>query len=256
MSLPALGLQLIRSMAERMPPSAGSRRAISFGYPDILASEEQLFELFGNEVSRELRFRPDSEAILKWHSATKHADRIVESRHFFSLIGYELTIADIARVRGDELLVDLNEPLEPALMSQPFDLVVDGGTAEHCFNIGQAFKNMAELVKMGGFILHINPAAMFNHGFYNLNPTLYSDFYSQNGFTVLFLKAAANMVSAPELIDVPPFARFKEMPVDASILCVAQRVSQEPVRWPMQAKYRLNPTQTAGTQPSSVKPAP
>ncbi len=249
MSLPALSLELIRSMAERMPPSAGPRRAISFGYPDILASEDQLFELFGNEVSRELRFRPDSESILKWHSAAALTNRIVESRHFFSLIGYDLTIADIARVRGDEVLVDLNEPLEPALTAQPFDLVIDGGTAEHCFNIGQAFKNMAELVKLGGCILHINPAAMFNHGFYNLNPTLYNDFYTENGFTMLFLKAAANMVEAPQLIDVPTRARFKQLPVSASILCVAQRVSQQPVRWPMQAKYRLNPTQTAGPRP-------
>jgi hypothetical protein len=244
MSLPAVGLQLIGSMAERMPPAEGLRRAISFGYPDILANEEQLFELFGNEVSRALRFRTDSASILKWHSATKHANRIVESRHFFSLIGYELTIADIARVRGDELLVDLNEPLDPALTAQRFDLVIDGGTAEHCFNIGQAFKNMAELVKLGGFILHINPAAMFNHGFYNLNPTLYADFYSENGFTLLFLKAAENMVSAPRLIDVPPWSRFKELPVDASILCVAQRSSEQAIRWPMQAKYRFNPTQT------------
>lgn len=255
MSLPALGLELIRSMAKRMPPSAGTRRAISFGYPDILASEDQLFELFGNEVSSELRFRPDSEAILKWHSAAELMDRVVESRHFFSLIGYDLTIADIARVRGDELLVDLNEPLAPVLASQPFDLVIDGGTSEHCFNIGQAFKNMAELVKVGGFILHINPAAMFNHGFYNLNPTLYSDFYGENGFTVLFLKAVGNMLVAPQLVEVPPVARIKEMPFNASIVCVAQRVSQQPLRWPMQAKYRFNPTQKAGASAAAVRPA-
>lgn len=244
MSLPSLGLELIRMMEGRMPPAPGLRRAISFGYPDILATEDQLFDLFGNEVSRALRFRPDSESILSWHRVA--AERIVESKHFFSLIGYDLTITDIAQVRGDELLVDLNEPLEPGLTANPFDLVLDGGTAEHCFNIGQAFKNMAELVRVGGFVLHINPAAMFNHGFYNLNPTLYADFYGENGFTVLFLKAVANMVSAPKLIDVPPVKRIKELPNDASIVCVAQRVSQQPVRWPMQAKYRLNPTQKAG----------
>jgi hypothetical protein len=245
MSLPAIGLSLIRSMSKRMPPSEGRRRAIAFGYPDILASEDQLFELFGNEVSRALEFRPDSESILKWHNATALTDRIVESRHFFSLIGYDLTIADIAKIRGDELLVDLNEPLDASLVSQPYDLVIDGGTAEHCFNIGQAFKNMAELVKVGGFVLHINPASMFNHGFYNLNPTLYSDFYAENGFNVTFLKAAANMVFAPQLIDVPMAARIRELPSNATLLCVAQRVSQRSVRWPMQAKYRVNPSQTA-----------
>lgn len=249
MSLPAVALSLIRSMTAGMPPSGGTHRAIAFGYPDILASEDQLFELFGNEVSRELQFRLDSEAILRWHGATALADRIVESRHFFSLIGYELTIADIAKIRGDELLIDLNEPLDPVMAAQPFDLVIDGGTSEHCFNIGQAFKNMAELVKVGGCILHINPASMFNHGFYNLNPTLYSDFYSENGFVILYLKAGANIAFAPQMIDVPSAARIRELPVNACLVCVARRVSQQPVRWPMQAKYRLNPTQTAGPRP-------
>jgi hypothetical protein len=239
MSLPALALDLIRSM----PPAKGLRRAITFGYPDILANEDELFDMFGNEVSRALQFRPDSEAILKWHGAAAHCDRIVESRHFFSLIGYDLTIADIAQIRGDELLVDLNEPLDPGLAAQPFDLVIDGGTAEHCFNIGQAFKNMAELVTVGGTILHINPASMFNHGFYNLNPTLYSDFYAENGFKLLYLKAVANMVYAPQLIDVPKAHRIQALPINTSMVCLARRVEHQPVRWPMQAKYRLNPNQ-------------
>ena len=245
MSLPTVALRLIRSILAEFPPPGGTGRAIAFGYPDILASEDDLFELFGNEVSCALQFRPDSESILKWHGATALCDRVVESRHFFSLIGYGLTIADIAKIRGDELLIDLNEPLDARIRSQPYDLVIDGGTAEHCFNIGQAFKNMAELVKVGGCILHINPASMFNHGFYNLNPTLYNDFYSDNGFKLLFLKAGANIAFEPHLIDVPTTARIKELPVNASLVCVARRVSQQPVRWPMQAKYRLNPNQTA-----------
>jgi hypothetical protein len=245
MSLPTVGLSLIRSMTKRMPPVDGPRRAIAFGYPDILASEDELFELFGNEVSRELQFRSDSESILKWHNATELTDRIVESRHFFSLIGYDLTIADIATIRGDEVIIDLNEPLDPSLLARPFDLVIDGGTAEHCFNIGQALKNMADLVKVGGCIMHINPASMFNHGFYNLNPTLYHDFYSENGFRLDYLKAASNIAFRPKLIDVPAMARIRELPVNASLICGAQRIVQQPVLWPMQAKYRANPDQVA-----------
>jgi hypothetical protein len=29
--------------------------------------------------------------------------------------------------------------------------------------------------------MHVNPCTMVNHGFYNLNPTAYKDFYKQNG---------------------------------------------------------------------------
>jgi hypothetical protein len=102
---------------------------------------------------------------------------------------------------------------------------------------------MAELVKLGGCILHINPVSMFNHGFYNLNPTLYNDFYSENGFKLLYLKAVVNMVFAPQLVDVPTMARIEELPANATLVCAARRVSHQPVRWPMQAKYRLTPHQ-------------
>lgn len=246
MSLPGIALELIREVTGRIssPPGHGPRRAISFGYPDILASEDQIFDLFGNEVSKELRFRPDSQAILKWHSATGLTDRIVESRHFFSLLGYDLTIADIAPIRGDEVILDLNEPLDAALLAEPFDLVIDGGTAEHCFNIGQALKNMADLVRVGGCVFHINPASMFNHGFYNLNPTLYADFYDENRFRITFLKAVTDIMFNPTLIEVPPYQRFATLPSGAILMCVAQRAQQQAIRWPMQAKYRKNPSQT------------
>lgn len=246
MALPALTLSVIRGLTERIPaPAAGLRRAISFGYPDILASEDQLFDLFGNDVSRELRFRPDSDAILRWHNATAMADRVVESRHFFSLIGYDLTIADIAPIRGDEIIIDLNEAVDAAFTDPGYDLVIDGGTAEHCFNIGQAFKNFAHLTRVGGFVFHLNPASMFNHGFYNLNPTMYADFYAANGFEVEFLKAAANMMATPQVVDVPAHARFNHLPANATLICAARRLVRQPITWPMQAKYRLNPTQTA-----------
>lgn len=246
MSLTSIALQVISRITARLPPPEnGLRRAISFGYPDIMVSEDALFELFGNDVSRQLRFRDDSEAIIKWHGASSIADRIVESQHFFSLIGYDLTIADIAKIRGDELLVDLNHPLDGALKAHPFDLVIDGGTAEHCFNIGQALKNMAELVRVGGCIVHLNPAAVYNHGFYNLNPTLYADFYGHNGFRIVYLKAVANAMLAPTEVEVPAYKRFPKLPQDALILCAAFRERAGDIGWPMQAKYRTNPTQTA-----------
>ena len=62
--------------------------------------------------------------------------------------------------------------------------MIDAGTIEHCFNIAQAILNAAQAVAPGGHVFHAPPMTMLNHGFYNLNPTLFHDFYGQNGWTV------------------------------------------------------------------------
>ena len=41
--------------------------------------------------------------------------------------------------------------------------------------------NILSMLKVGGHIYHSNPLVSLNHGFYNLNPTFYSDFYIDNG---------------------------------------------------------------------------
>ena len=58
------------------------------------------------------------------------------------------------------------------------------------FNIGEAIKNIAVATKKGGLVWHGSPLLFFNHGFYNLNPTFFVDFYSQNGFEILDLSAS------------------------------------------------------------------
>ena len=78
-------------------------------------------------------------------------------------IGIELDVYDITTERGFEIKTDLNFPL---ILEKSYDIVIDIGTLEHCFNIGQALMNMASLVGEKGFILHENPYNWGNHGFY------------------------------------------------------------------------------------------
>jgi hypothetical protein len=55
--------------------------------------------------------------------------------------------------------------------------VLDCGTTEHCFNVGQAIINAAHAVKPGGAIFHCFPMCVMNHGFWNASPTAFKDFY-------------------------------------------------------------------------------
>lgn len=81
--------------------------------------------------------------------------------------------------------IDLNHP---AQLGRRFDIVIDGGTAEHVFNVFQFFKNCHDLTLPGGLMLHNNPfRGWVEHGFYSFNPTFYWDLAGANRYEVLML---------------------------------------------------------------------
>ncbi len=216
------------------------KRILSLGYPDLLVNTSQLSTLFGSEIAKNLVFHPDSKAISKWHHVESITTDIVESKHLFKLLGFELDILDITQSRGDEIICDLNDPC-PEFMHESYAVVIDSGTCEHCFNIAQAVKNLANMVAVSGYILQGNPLNMYNHGFYNLNPTWYFDAYTNNGFTLEHLEMVEDPVFNPKVYDVPPYQRFNQVPENASIIAVAKKESQKKFAWPIQHKYQKNP---------------
>lgn len=93
--------------------------------------------------------------------------------------------------------------------------------------------------KVGGFIIHAAPLSSFNHGFWSMNPTLHHDFLTENGYAIHYLRGVVGeIVSGCNSFDVPAVERFGSVPDRASIYCVAERESIQPITWPMQRKYR------------------
>ena len=110
-------------------------------------------------------------------------EQFISDAAFFTWLGADSVRAlDYSNFEGAELLADLNQPLATELRGQ-FDLVVDAGTLEHIFHVPQALANIGTLLKPGGRVVHITPANNFtNHGFYQICPTLYADYYRTNGY--------------------------------------------------------------------------
>jgi len=78
---------------------------------------------------------------------------------------------------------DLNHPLQSETLAGKYDVVLDGGTLEHCFNVGVYMETVVRLLRVGGRVLHTSPCQGYaNHGFYNFQPTFFFDFYGANGF--------------------------------------------------------------------------
>lgn len=102
---------------------------------------------------------------------------------FFGHLGLEVVALDYSDFEGAEIVADLNRELDARLHGQ-FGLVVDGGTTEHVFNVFQSLSSCVKLLRPGGQVVHMSPINNYvNHGFYQLNPTAFHDFYEANNFT-------------------------------------------------------------------------
>jgi hypothetical protein len=214
----ALTLRALGILAGRL----AGKRVLALSYPDIVASAEEVERLFGVRVERFTDFG-------RWHGVDFP---LPETAEFFRAIGARLECVDIRPSRGIERVVDLNLPCDLGR----YDAVLDAGTTEHCFNIGQALINAASAVAPGGWIFHSPPLSMANHGFYNLNPTLLHDFYTQNGWSLEELFGA----NRDGKFKPPATERFVA-PAEASLYCIARRASDAPLRYPTQTKYLRNP---------------
>lgn len=240
MALTPESLRFVRAGIDAVQRSGCESQAVlSLGYPDILATSAQLGAIFDAGLAAAVEYRADSESIARWHGMPS-GTRVPDSVQFFALLGYDLEVLDIAAARGGEIIHDLNQPV-PADLHRRFALVIDPGTLEHCFNIAQAAKNLAEMVAPGGCVFHGNPMNLYNHGFYNLNPTWYHDFYAANGFAIERMYAVTDPLRAFSSYPVPPTARFGEAAPDSSLYVLVRRVSEAPVVWPTQTKYVRNP---------------
>ncbi len=107
----------------------------------------------------------------------------IDAFTFFSMFGFaEVHAIDISTYEGADILFDLNsEGKLPDNLCEGFDLVIDGGTLEHVFNIHNAINNMSSMVREKGFIYHAVPLTGYvNHGFYSISPTFFLDYYGSD----------------------------------------------------------------------------
>lgn len=89
----------------------------------------------------------------------------------FGRLGYPLIEAmDFTAKEGAQHIHDLNKPV-PARLKARFDIVIDGGTTEHIFYIGQAIDNCFAMLKPGGLMLSfVSCDGWFGHGFFQTGP--------------------------------------------------------------------------------------
>lgn len=216
----------------------GRRKAICLAYPDLLVPQSTIIEIIGPAIIGKLQVSPRDSEIREWHHLPESFGPVVKTESVFETWGLPVEFIDIQQARGQETIVDLNEPL-PAHMRAMYDLVVDTGTMEHCFNVGEAFKSMCALVKAGGYIISMAPVTIFNHGYWNFNPCAFWDGLGKNGFKILELVGRTKDKDSVSLLDFKPApaARSRAIPSEMVVICIAKRLTDQPFKWPFQDKY-------------------
>lgn len=114
-----------------------------------------------------------------------------DGSEFFKLLGARhVDEVDASDYEGASIIHDMNEPLPPQ-HRQRFDVVFDGGSMEHIFDVRLVLRNIGDLLKVGGLYVGTTCANnMLGHGFYQFSPELFYRYLCpENGWnsTTVFL---------------------------------------------------------------------
>jgi SAM-dependent methyltransferase len=107
----------------------------------------------------------------------------------------ELHALDASAYEGADIVHDLNEPVPDELEGR-FDVVFDGGSLEHVFDVPTALRSYMRMVRPGGRLIVLTMAnGHCGHGFYQFSPELFYQVLSEeNGYRVERLHVAAEDV--------------------------------------------------------------
>ena len=145
----------------------------NFGYTvaDLLASKTK----YGHNVNLD--------AFKKLDPRQKLSQKL-----FFNTIGFqEVDTLDVDDYEGANIIFDLNKDKTPSSLINKYNFIYDGGTLEHVFNLGNALKHLTRITKDRGVIFHCNPCnGYIDHGFFQISPTLYFDYYLTNNYKILY----------------------------------------------------------------------
>lgn len=117
-----------------------------------------------------------------------NADDIYSER-FFEALGFsQVDSLDYSGFEGASIVQDLTKPV-PAELTGQFDVVYDGGTTEHIFDLPMAYTNIDALLKPGGVLIGHSPCNNWiNHSFYQINPEMVYGYWERGmGYEVIDL---------------------------------------------------------------------
>lgn len=106
---------------------------------------------------------------------------------FFEKLGFSsVDSMDFSDFENATIIQDLSADL-PKKLQGKFDVIYDGGTCEHIFDLPTAYRNIHKMLKPGGVLIGHSPCNNWvNHSFYQINPEMVYGFWEKTlGYEVL-----------------------------------------------------------------------
>ena len=106
---------------------------------------------------------------------------------FFRKLGFTTVDSiDVSDFENATIIQDLGAEL-PANLENRFDVIYDGGTCEHIFDLPTAYRNIDMMLRPGGVFVGHSPCNNWvNHSFYQINPEMVYGFWEKTlGYEIL-----------------------------------------------------------------------
>ncbi len=130
------------------------------------------------------RYRKSYDKTLKAHGIeTSRFDFLQEdgfAETLMAKLGFgEIETLDFSNYEGASIIHDLNH-LPPKKLENKFEMIFDGGTIEHVFNVPNALECVLRMLKPGGRFISANGLnGWYGHGMYQFNPELVWTFWQR-----------------------------------------------------------------------------
>jgi len=117
----------------------------------------------------------------------EYLEKKISDIDFCNFLGFESCDSlDFDNSEGATISFDLNQSSLPNQLNEKYDIIFNFGTLEHIFHLPNFFGNTFKMLKNNGIIFHSSPMNnMADHGFYQISPTLFYDYYIANQFQIL-----------------------------------------------------------------------
>ncbi|WP_439143428.1 class I SAM-dependent methyltransferase [Planktotalea sp.] len=109
------------------------------------------------------------------------------AEQFFEKLGFSsVDSMDFSDFENASIIQDLSAKI-PKKLEKKFDVIYDGGTCEHIFDLPTAYRNINKMLKPGGVLIGHSPCNNWvNHSFYQINPEMVYGFWEGTlGYEVL-----------------------------------------------------------------------
>ena len=250
-------LVLINSVVELIEKRENSmqyqKKLGSIGYPDLIIKKSNLK---GKIPEMSYQYLENNMNAMKWHNLSSSKYSFFSIEKFIANKGWQFEFLDIDigtgksnntdAIRKNYIEMDLNLPIPDHLYCS-YDILIDSGSAEHCFNIGQVFENYFYMLKPGGVLVQYIPFYSPNHGFWSFNPTALFDLSRYNPIKIMFAELQSYKSyhhyfdDEKKLIKYSPLKRFSVQSdyLDGVVLFAFcyKKLSKSIFRYPIQAKY-------------------